>query len=126
MDVIITGLVGLISTIVSGWVSWFFARKKYNSEVDNNLIHNMQESLEFYKNFADDAKLRLDEVLERNKQLEIRNEKLEREVAELKNQVFNLMNSICMNFTCTYRNRDFNLFNEKITSKSKNNKKDFE
>jgi hypothetical protein len=67
MDVIITGLVGLISTIVSGWVSWFFARKKYNSEVDNNLIHNMQESLEFYKNFADDAKLRLDEVLERNK-----------------------------------------------------------
>jgi len=46
--IIITGILGFISTIVSGWTSWFFARKKYNTEVDSNLIANMQQSLEFY------------------------------------------------------------------------------
>lgn len=43
-----------------------FARKKYNSEVDNNLIENMQKSLEFYKKLSDDNKKMLDEVLNRN------------------------------------------------------------
>lgn len=125
MEVLITGLVGLISTVVSGWVSWFFARRKYNSEVDNNLIHNMQESLEFYKKLSDDNKQRLEEVLQRNAELERRDELLEKEIAELKSQVFNLMNSICMNLTCSLRERDLNLFNEK-TVKTKKIKKDFE
>lgn len=40
-ELLITGGIGLVSTIVSGWVSWVFARKKYNSEVDGNLIENM-------------------------------------------------------------------------------------
>lgn len=35
LGVLITGVIGFITTIVSGWTSWFFARKKYNSEVDN-------------------------------------------------------------------------------------------
>jgi len=40
-DILITGAVGLVSTIVSGWVSWIFARKKYNTEVDSNYIKNL-------------------------------------------------------------------------------------
>ena len=40
-EVVITGIIGVISTIISGGTSWIFARRKYNSEVDNNLIANM-------------------------------------------------------------------------------------
>ena len=69
-ELLITGGIGLISTIVSGWVSWIFARKKYNSEVDQNVIHNMKESLEFYKQLSDDNKERLDEMIKRNDELE--------------------------------------------------------
>ena len=105
VDVLITGAVGLVTTIVSGWTSWFFARKKYNSEVDNNLIENMQDSLNFYQKLSDDNKRRLDDVLKRN-------EELEKEVKELKKQMFNLMSSICVDLTCQVRKRDFNLFNE--------------
>ena len=105
LDVLITGAVGLVTTIVSGWTSWFFARKKYNSEVDNNLIENMQDSLNFYQKLSDDNKRRLDDVLKRN-------EELEKEVKELKKQMFNLMSSICVDLTCQVRKRDFNLFNE--------------
>ena len=63
----ITG--GIVTTITSGFVSWFFAKRKYNAEVDNHIISNMQESLEFYKTLADDNKIRLEEVLQENAEL---------------------------------------------------------
>lgn len=60
---------GVITTVASSFVSWFFAKRKYNAEVDNHLITNMQESLEFYKTLADDNKIRLDSVLHENAEL---------------------------------------------------------
>lgn len=103
--ILITGGVGTITTVISGWTSWFFARRKYNSEVDNNLIENMQQSLEFYKKLSDDNKNRLDEVLKRNAELEL-------EIEDLRKQMFSLMNSICIDLTCQLRKRNLNLFNE--------------
>lgn len=60
---------GIVTTIASSFVSWFFAKRKYNAEVDNHLITNMQESLEFYKALADDNKVRLESVLQENAEL---------------------------------------------------------
>ena len=105
LGILITGGVGIITTVISGWTSWFFARRKYNSEVDNNLIENMQQSLEFYKKLSDDNKNRLDEVLKRNAELE-------QEIRDLRRQMFSLMNSICTDLTCQLRKRNSNLFNE--------------
>lgn len=104
LGILITGGVGIITTVISGWTSWFFARRKYNSEVDNNLIENMQQSLEFYKKLSDDNKNRLDEVLKRNAELE-------QEIRDLRKQMFSLMNSICTDLTCQLRKRNLNLFN---------------
>ena len=53
---VITIIGGIVASIISGWGSWFFARKKYNSEVDNTLIENMQKSLDFYMKLSDDNK----------------------------------------------------------------------
>lgn len=105
LGILITGGVGIITTVISGWTSWFFARRKYNSEVDNNLIENMQQSLEFYKKLSDDNKNRLDEVLKRNAELK-------QEIGDLRKQMFSLMNSICTDLTCQLRKRNLNLFNE--------------
>lgn len=105
LGILITGGVGIITTVISGWTSWFFARRKYNSEVDNNLIENMQQSLEFYKKLSDDNKNRLDEVLKRNAELE-------QEIKDLRKQMFSLMDSICTDLTCQLRKRNLNLFNE--------------
>ena len=104
-DVLITGGVGLLTSIVSSWTTWFFARRKYNSEVDSNLINNMKESLDFYKKLSTDNTERLEEVLKRNAELE-------QEVGELRKQLFNLMSSICTDLTCQLRKRNLNLFNE--------------
>lgn len=105
LGILITGGVGIITTVISGWTSWFFARRKYNSEVDNNIIENMQQSLEFYKKLSDDNKNRLDEVLKRNAELE-------QEIKDLRKQMLSLMNSICTDLTCQLRKRNLNLFNE--------------
>lgn len=105
LGILIAGGVGIITTVISGWASWFFARRKYNSEVDNNLIENMQQSLEFYKKLSDDNKNRLDEVLKRNAELE-------QEIRDLRRQMFSLMNSICTDLTCQLRKRNLNLLNE--------------
>lgn len=112
LGILITGGVGIIATVISGWTSWFFARRKYNSEVDNNLIENMQQSLEFYKKLSDDNKNRLDEVLKRNAELE-------QEIRDLRKQMFSLMNSICTDLTCQLRKRNLNLFNEQSGTDSR-------
>ena len=62
-EVLITGILGIITSIISGWVSYFFTRKKYNSEVDLNLIEKMQGSLDFYTKLSEDNKRILDETL---------------------------------------------------------------
>ena len=109
IQVIVTGIVGLITTITSGFVSWLFAKKKYNAEVDSNVIENMKQSLEFYTKLSDDNKARLEEALKRN-------EALEREISQLRQQVFDLMNNICYDITCELRARQ--------PKRSKNKQKD--
>ena len=105
-QLIITGIISIASSLVTGWTTWFFTRRKYNSEVDSTIIQNMKESLDFYRKLSDDNKERLEEVLKRN-------ESLEQEVAELRKQMLSLMGSLCMDLSCQLRKRNYNLFNSK-------------
>lgn len=99
ISILITGGIGLLTSIISSWTTWFFTRKKYNSEVDLNLVEKMEKSLEFYKSLSDDNKNRLEEITERNNELE-------KEVQELRKQVLNLTMNICMDLTCSHRIRE--------------------
>lgn len=113
-EILITGGVGIVSSIISAWAGWFFARKKYNSEVDGNLIENMQKSLEFYKNLSDDTEQRLDKVLEDNialrqtvEELLKENKQLKKEIDTLKDQVIKITTTICTDLSCQIRSKDF-------------------
>lgn len=99
LTLIISGISSSITCIFGYWGGWFFTRKKYNSEVDSNLIKNMQESLKFYQTIVDDNNQRLEEALRRNDQLE-------KELSELRKQMFSLMQTVCVNLTCTMRQRN--------------------
>ena len=96
IDVLVTGGVGVLTSTISSLITWFLAKKKYNAEVDNNVIQNMQQSLEFYKELSDDTKERLAEVLEKN-------QKLEDDVSELRKQMLNLTMKICLDLSCKHR-----------------------
>lgn len=93
---VIIALLGIASTIISGWTSWFFARKKYDTEVEHSTVENMQESLNFYKQLSDDNRSRLDEMQKENQELR-------KQVDDLRDQVFTLMTQICLNYTCEHR-----------------------
>ena len=96
IGIIVTAVVGIITTFASGWTAWFFTRKKYDAEVDNSLLENLQKSLDFYRNLSDDNRQRLEIMLERNS-------KLEEEVLALRKQVNDLTMSICLDLTCKVR-----------------------
>ena len=102
-EVLLTAGIGIVTTIASGWASYFFTRKKYNSEVDLNLIEKMQGSLDFYMKLSEDNKRILDETLDKLEESEKRNNALENEIRELRNQVFTLMTQICTDLSCNVR-----------------------
>jgi Mlc titration factor MtfA (ptsG expression regulator) len=104
-EVLLTGGVSILTSTISSIITWILARRKYNAEVNSTLISNLEETLEFYKKLSDDNKKRLDETIQRSTQLEV-------QVASLKDQIITMMNSICMDLSCTLRKRDMNLFNE--------------
>ena len=102
-EVLLTAGIGVVTTITSGWASYFFTRKKYNSEVDLNLIEKMQGSLDFYMKLSEDNKRILDETLAKLEESEKRNNTLESEIRELRNQMFTLMTQICTDLSCSAR-----------------------
>ena len=99
MNELVVGGIGLLTTIVSGWVSWFFARKKYNSEVDHNYIENLQKALETYDAIISHNKSEIEHLMKKN-------DELEKEVGELRKQVLTLTMNICLDLTCKRRKRN--------------------
>lgn len=96
LGILITGGIGLVTTIVSGWTSWFFARRKYNTEVDSNEIENLKKSLEFYESIVKDnnEKLQFYINLAENNRIE---------VYRLKGVIHRLLNNSCLDNGCIKR-----------------------
>lgn len=92
--IIITGAVGIVTTVASSLITWLLSRKKYNAEVNHDEIINMKESLEFYKDLSESNQRTLTEILDRSEELANTNIKLLLEVQNLKAQVGTLLQII--------------------------------
>lgn len=99
MNEIIIGCIGLFTTIASGWTSWFFARKKYNTEVDSNYIENLTKALETYDAIIAHNKTEIEALTKENIELK-------GEISELRRQVLDLTTNICLDLTCELRSRE--------------------
>lgn len=96
VGILITGGIGLVTTIVSGWTSWFFARKKYNAEVDSNEIENLKKSLEFYESIVKDNNKKLQFYIDLAENNRV-------EVYRLKGVIHRLLNNSCLDNGCIKR-----------------------
>lgn len=96
IGILITGGIGLVTTVVSGWTSWFFARKKYNTEVDSNEIENLKKSLEFYESIVKDNNKKLQFYIDLAENNRI-------EVYRLKGVIHRLLNNSCLDNGCIKR-----------------------
>lgn len=99
--ILLTALAGVIGTFASGFFSWLFTRRKYNSEVDGKQIANMIDSLEFYTKLSESNKKELDalrdsneELIEQNQELLKQNTKLLQEILRLQSQVNSLIGAL--------------------------------
>lgn len=137
---------GILAGTLSSVLTWLLTKKKYNSEVENDNIQNMQEALEFYKAISDDYKIRLeDEIKSHNAEVaelkaenaalkkELReqekrfDEKLtaqQREITLMKNQMLSVYSQVCLNFKCLERTAATHIPTEapKTIKKSKSGK----
>ena len=96
VGILITGGIGLVTTVVSGWTSWFFTRKKYNTEVDFNEIENLKKSLEFYESIVKDNNKKLQFYIDLAENNRI-------EVYRLKGVIHRLLNNSCLDDGCIKR-----------------------
>ena len=96
VGILITGGIGLVTTVISGWTSWFFARKKYNTEVDSNEIENLKKSLEFYENIVKDNNKKLQFYIDLAENNRV-------EVYRLKGVIHRLLNNSCLDNGCIKR-----------------------
>lgn len=99
MTELLIALIGVAGTIISSVLTFIFTKKKYHAEVDDNIIQNMQKSLDFYKQLSDDNKDRLEDVLQKNRQLEA-------EIADLRKIVLGMVTQICTDIMCQHRQID--------------------
>lgn len=103
---VIIGIIGLVSTVVT----WFLSRKKYYADIESvkinndlNAIDSMNKSLAFYRDIVEDNKKRLDESQEQISQLLKENYQLKQDLQSLKIQVQLLMKYNCMRGDCKRR-----------------------
>lgn len=94
LNIIISGIIGTISTIICSYLSYLFTRKKYETEVNHNQIENMQKSLDFYKELSDDSTKRLElfqkqmnEILDQNRKLIVENSELKSRIEILESKI---------------------------------------
>lgn len=85
---IITALVGLFCTTVSSVVTFFFTKKKYNSEVEAQYITNIKEAFDTYKNTMQETVSSQNQKIE---QLQKENDDLKRQFNQLQQQMVNIL-----------------------------------
>lgn len=89
-------IVTSVSTVVGPCVSWFAARKKYNVEVEDTKIDSLRKII-------DEQKREIQSLREGQNLYMERNLELEKQVVDLRKQMYNLMQTICLDLTCTHR-----------------------
>lgn len=96
MDNFINPIVTLITTSAASILSWFLAKRKYNSEVDTNEIENLKKSLEFYEKIVEDYNTKLQFYIKLAQSNRI-------ELYRVKGILYKILNNSCTNNMCTQR-----------------------
>ena len=95
-DSVIMALIGIISSIVSAFTSWVFAKRKYRVQVDSSEIDNLKKSLEFYEKIVSDNNKKLDFYIKLAEDNRV-------EVYRLRGVVHKILISACLDGTCVNR-----------------------
>lgn len=82
-DVLVTIITAVVSAAASGWAGWFFARRKYNVEVEAGQLANLREKVQVVNDIVDTLKQELDRLNIENEKLRDENNLLDVKIANL-------------------------------------------
>ena len=82
-DLLITIVTAIASSAASGWAGWFFARKKYNAEVESNDLQNLRDRVQVVNDIVDTLKTELDRLNIENDKLRNENDLLDAKITNL-------------------------------------------
>ncbi len=77
----------VISNILTGVVAWFVGKKKADAETDNQVLRNLELSVNLYRGIIDDLKKEIEALNVKIQQLEGKIDELHEENKKLKNLV---------------------------------------
>lgn len=108
---IITALVGLFCTLASSVVTFLLTKRKYNAEVNEQQLKNVNTSFELYKKMTNEAiKMQNAKIAmqdETIKRLQQENNDLRKQLHNLQMQMTQLFNAVCYDTTCQLRKASF-------------------
>jgi hypothetical protein len=81
-----TELLLIISNALTGIAGWFVGKRKQQADTDNQVLRNLELSINIYKNIIDDLKTEIHELNNKIQQLEKKVEILMDENRNLKNK----------------------------------------
>ena len=76
----------LLSNILTGTAAWFVGRKKVNAETDNQVLRNLELSINVYKTIIDDLKIEIQSLNSKVIILEQKIDELHKENQKLKSK----------------------------------------
>lgn len=94
MDEFVVGIIGAITTFISGFSSWFFTRRAYKAEVSNKEINNFDAAIGAYKKMYEDM---IEDLKAQNSDLKEEVESLKKELSENRKQIITLTNFVLAN-----------------------------
>jgi peptidoglycan hydrolase CwlO-like protein len=74
----------LISNALTGVIAWFVGKRKVNAETDNQVLRNLELSVNLYRGIIDDLKKEIEALNVKIQELEDKIDELHRENRELK------------------------------------------
>mgnify|MGYP002515849597 FL=1 len=88
-ELLITIVTAVISSAASGWAGWFFARRKYNAEVESNDLQNLRDRVQVVNDIVDTLKTELDRLNTENSKLREENDLMDRKITNLTTIILN-------------------------------------
>lgn len=112
---LIAGLVGVICSGLSGFITFLFTKRKYNSEVESQQIKNLNDAFALYKKTMEDTMASQTKAQETVIQslntkvdtLQKENNDLRAQVSQLQMEMINILGTICLDTTCKLRKINF-------------------
>lgn len=75
----------IVSNLLTGFAAWFVGKRRADAETDNQVLKNLELSIQLYKNIIDDLKEEIHELNIKIQDLEKKVESLMIENRNLKN-----------------------------------------